>query len=319
MSKPDVQSVALKSLLDDCIALSRPTTRLSPSEVWFTASKEFRVSANPKRLQTILVKLLNHGVHAPQHRDIKVWISRSPYLANGVRVGFRGALPWPSVDQVLDQPGDSDWVHLEYESENTLQPGTLQPGTLQSGTPQPGSAQRSGTQNASTVEPPNYHVLWMDLSLCNEQAELINAAGPDTNSGEREYFHILYIEDNSANLSLVETALTHREHVKLLKASTGEEGIEIAAQQQPNLILLDINLPGIDGYEALYQLANTDSTWHIPVIAVSANAMGHDVERARKAGARDYLVKPYSINKLFELIDQWSAFGDRSTKSSVNA
>lgn len=304
MSKPDVQSVALKSLLDDCIALSRPTTRLSPSEVWFTASKEFRIIANSKRLKTILVKLLNHGVHAPQHRDVKVWISRSPYLANGVRVGFRGAVPWPGVDQVLDQPGDSDWVHLEYESENSLQPG---------------EQQSSGMQNAPTVEPPNYHVLWMDLSLCVEQAEVINDARSDTKSGEREYFHILYIEDNSANLSLVETALTHREHVRLLKASTGEEGIEIAARQQPNLILLDINLPGIDGYEALYQLANNDSTWHIPVIAVSANAMGHDVERARKAGARDYLVKPYSINKLFELIDQWSAFGDRSTKSSVNA
>lgn len=302
MQNLNAQSVPLKTLLDECIALSRPSTRLSPSEVWFTASREFRISADHQRLKTILVKLLNHGVHAPEHRDVKVWISRSPVLTNGVRLGFRGAIPWPEAGQVLDQPGDSDWVHLEYESENKQLPGTAGEADL--------DAEHGNGQQ-------NYHVLWMDLSLCAESSQDVTSTASTTQKAGG-LFHILYIEDNSANLSLMETALTHREHVKLLKASTGEEGIEIAARQQPNLILLDINLPGIDGYEALNQLANNASTQDIPVIAVSANAMGQDVERARKAGARDYLVKPYSINKLFELIDQWSALGCQSQRPGTS-
>ena len=303
MQNPNAQSVPLKSLLDECIALSRPSTRLAPSEAWFTASKEFRVSADQKRLKAILVKLLNHGIHAPDHCDIKVWISRSPVLSNGVRLGFRGGIPWPDVDQVLDQPGDRDWVRLEYESENNQLPGTAAEGDL-------------STTGAS--EQQHFHVLWMDLSLCTEHIESMHHAG-STAKDDRDLFRILYIEDNSANLSLVETALTHREYAQLLKASTGEEGIEIAARQQPNLILLDINLPGIDGYEALYQLANNPSTKHIPVIAVSANAMGQDVERACKAGARDYLVKPYSIAKLFELIDHWSVFARQAEQPGAGS
>jgi len=303
MQNLNARSVPLKSLLDECIALSRPSTRLSPSEVWFTASKEFRVTANPQRLKTILIKLLNHGVHLPEHRDVKVWISRSPVLSNGVRLGFRGGVGWPEAEQILDHPEDSDWVHLEYESENNRLPG---------------SGSGTGILDQENSEGQNYHVLWMDLSLCTEHEAQVSEL--DSNqTADHKQFNILYIEDNSANLSLVETALTHREHVKLLKASTGEEGIEIAAEQQPNLILLDINLPGIDGYEALYQLANNEHTQHIPVIAVSANAMGHDVERAREAGARDYLVKPYSISKLFELIDEWSAPTSRAAQDTADA
>ena len=123
---------------------------------------------------------------------------------------------------------------------------------------------------------------------------------------ENDKFQILYIEDNSANLSLVETALQHRENVELLKAKTAELGLELAREYQPGLILLDINLPGMDGYEALEHLKASPLTEDIPVIALSAHSMSADVERAREAGAQDYLVKPYSIAEFFMLIDRWT-------------
>lgn len=291
-------SVALKSLIDECVATARPACGISPSEVWFTTSKEFRVVADRSRLQAVLLRLLSYGVDDPGYRDVKVWISRSPVIAHGVRLGFRGALPWPKAEQLLESPADSEWMRLEYESESNVH-------TLRD--------YGSGLEDETGQEEreSSFSVLWMDLELCPESQQ-VNKDGDGVSATMKDQqgngFRILYIEDNSANLCLVETALTHRDHVQLLKASTAEEGLEIAMQAQPDLILLDINLPGMDGYEALYQLANHKLTSAIPVIAISANAMGQDVERARKAGARDYLVKPYSINKLFEVIDEWSGY-----------
>lgn len=295
MSVKTSNTVALKTLIDECVGLSRPSSKVSPSEVWFTASKEFRVYGVRDRLKSILLQLLNYGMDSPDYRGVKVWISRSPVLDDGLRLGFRSAMPWPDAEQILTCDEDRQWVRLEYEDESNVLPFRNY-----------GDA----TVNAAHQGGPNsYSVLWMDLQLCQESEQSQEREGENSvGESARKPYRILYIEDNSANLSLVETALTHRDHVRLLKSSNAEVGIQMAIDEQPDLILLDINLPGMDGYEALYRLSTNPQTSNIPVIAVSANAMGHDVERARKAGARDYLVKPYSIAKLFELIDQWSGY-----------
>jgi|GEM_PF-6505287 len=310
MQNQATHSVALKTLLDECVALTRPGTTRSTDELWFTFSKEFHVLASQERLKDVFIKLLTHGIEHEDYREVKVWISRSPVLDNGVRLGFRGAIPWPAADAILADPADRQWLHLEYETESNVRLLSID------------SAQSEHTagKNAKGTAQPDFSVLWVDLALCPEASKEQAAnsqqgvrqgmAEPDNQN-----FRILYIEDNSANLSLVETALTHREHVELLKAGTAEEGIKVAESELPDLILLDINLPGIDGYEALNRLTNNAMTRDIPVIAVSANALGHDVERARKAGARDYLVKPYSISKFFELVDEWAGF----TKESMQA
>jgi hypothetical protein len=290
MSANASKTVALKTLIDECVGLSRPSSDVSPSEVWFTASKEFRVIGERDRLKEILLQLLNHGIDSPDYRGVKVWISRSPVIDSGLRLGFRSAMPWPGEDQILQSEEEREWVHLEYEDENNVLP-----------------IRDFGGREQDQPKQGNYSVLWMDLKLCADAQFSQDTRGENSvEESNRRSYRILYIEDNSANLSLVETALTHRDHVELLKSGNAEDGIELAIKEQPNLILLDINLPGIDGYEALYRLSTNPLTKEIPVIAVSANAMGQDVERARKAGARDYLVKPYSIAKLFDLIDQWS-------------
>ncbi|MCG6968667.1 MAG: PAS domain S-box protein [Gammaproteobacteria bacterium] len=115
---------------------------------------------------------------------------------------------------------------------------------------------------------------------------------------------ILYIEDNPANLRLVKHVLRFRPGIKLLTAITGAEGLEIASLEIPDLVLLDISLPGMDGYEVLANLQNNELTQHIPVIAVSANAMTGDIEQGLSAGFIDYITKPIDINKLLHAIDQ---------------
>ncbi len=114
---------------------------------------------------------------------------------------------------------------------------------------------------------------------------------------------ILYVEDNPANLKLVENILKRRPNIVLLTASQAQSGIEITRTQQPDVVLMDINLPGIDGFEALRLLKSSDGTKRIPIIAISANAMPEDIEKGNASGFIEYITKPININKFLEVID----------------
>jgi CheY-like chemotaxis protein len=103
---------------------------------------------------------------------------------------------------------------------------------------------------------------------------------------------MLYVEDNPANLALVEQLIARRGDLKLLTAIDAPLGIELARAYLPDVILMDINLPGISGYGALKLLRDDPATAHIPVLALSANAMPRDIEKGLEAGFFRYLTKP---------------------------
>jgi CheY-like chemotaxis protein len=103
---------------------------------------------------------------------------------------------------------------------------------------------------------------------------------------------VLYIEDNAVNMLLMEAVLEQQTCLRMLSAPLPEVGLQMARDEHPDLILLDIQLPGIDGYEVLRRLRAASETRAIPVIAISANAMHADVQRGRAAGFDEYLTKP---------------------------
>jgi len=109
---------------------------------------------------------------------------------------------------------------------------------------------------------------------------------------------LLYVEDDPANLTLVEEIIARRSDMRFLGAVDALSGIELAQSAQPDVILMDINLPGINGLEALKILARHPATAHIPVLALSANAMPHDIEKGLAAGFFRYLTKPIKIHEL---------------------
>ncbi|MBF0257194.1 MAG: response regulator, partial [Gammaproteobacteria bacterium] len=115
---------------------------------------------------------------------------------------------------------------------------------------------------------------------------------------------VLYIEDNPANLRLLSQALKRQPQFALLSASSGLQGLELAKAERPDLILLDINLPEMSGYEVLRCLRQDESCQQIPVIAVTANAMDSDRIKAKQAGFDDYLSKPIDISRLFGLMER---------------
>ena len=122
----------------------------------------------------------------------------------------------------------------------------------------------------------------------------------DTNS--KAPFSILYIEDNAANLALMSAMLDEYGKIDLSHAHTGEIGVENAIATPPDLILMDINLPGISGIEALHRLRENDATADVPVIAVSADAIPDHVDAAMKMGFYGYLIKPFDVRVAIDLI-----------------
>ncbi|CAN5353586.1 hypothetical protein BH11PSE11_BH11PSE11_22330 [soil metagenome] len=114
---------------------------------------------------------------------------------------------------------------------------------------------------------------------------------------------LLYVEDNPANLALVQQLIARRNDLKLLTAVDGPTGIELARSSRPDIILMDINLPGISGYEALDILHKDPATAHIPVMALSANAVPRDIEKGIEAGFFRYLTKPIKVNEFMGAID----------------
>lgn len=115
---------------------------------------------------------------------------------------------------------------------------------------------------------------------------------------------ILYIEDNMANVRLVESILVKFPDIELFFATDGKQGLEFTEMLEPDLILLDIHLPDMDGYQVLTELKNKTLTKEVPVIAISANAMASDLEKARNAGFTDYMTKPIDVKNFIKTIHE---------------
>jgi CheY-like chemotaxis protein len=116
-------------------------------------------------------------------------------------------------------------------------------------------------------------------------------------------YTVLYVEDNPANVDLVEQILARHGNLQLYSATNGLQGISMAHSHRPHVILMDIHLPGMSGLDVLRILGQDPATHHIPVIAVSANAMQLDVVNGLSAGFFRYLTKPFQIDRFLEVLD----------------
>ena len=151
-------------------------------------------------------------------------------------------------------------------------------------------------------------VFWIELNLTDERQAACGATIPSAVARaqvqtDAQLRTLLYVEDNPANLMLVEDLIARRPDIRLLTARDGTRGIEIARASQPDVVLMDINLPGISGLKALRVLAEDPTTAHIPVVALSANAIPRDIEKGLEAGFFRYLTKPIKVNEFLATLD----------------
>jgi len=149
---------------------------------------------------------------------------------------------------------------------------------------------------------------WVELNLATPHELLLDPQEPlvhhqPQGNGGSAMRSLLYVEDNQANMELVAQLVARRPDLRLLRAEDGRRGIALARAHVPDVILMDINLPGISGLQALNILREDAATKHIPVLALSANAMPRDIEKGLEAGFFRYLTKPLKIGEFMEALD----------------
>ena len=162
-------------------------------------------------------------------------------------------------------------------------------------------------------------MFWLELNVTSENKLYVGSldVAPDTAhtlEAGSQTATLLYVEDNPANMMLVEDLIARRPDLRLLSARDGISGVEIARTALPDVILMDINLRGISGIQAMRILSTDVTTAHIPVVALSANAMPRDIERGLESGFFRYLTKPIKIDEFMNTLDE--ALGFSKLKSA---
>jgi CheY-like chemotaxis protein len=151
-------------------------------------------------------------------------------------------------------------------------------------------------------------VFWIELKITAEPTSVGAVDSPIASrvrtNADLPVRTLLYVEYNPANLMLVEDLIARRPDIQLLTARDGNRGVEIARTVLPDVILMDINLPGISGIRALRILADDPATACIPVVALSANAMPRDISKGLDAGFFRYLTKPIKVQEFMETLDE---------------
>ncbi len=292
-----IEAVDLQSVISDCLILLEPlvSKRQLTVEVTDNGMSCYKVMADHMRLKQILLNLLSNAVKYNTHQG-SIHIECIRQNNGQIRINVRDSGAGIASDK-LDQLF-SAFNRLGAETTETEGTGiglviTQKLVNLMGGEIGVESVVGQGS------------TFWFTLPQAGlENRSRVRHTEPVTTNSPVERPHtILYIEDNPSNLRLVEQVLGKRSNCRLLTAHTPSLGLEMSLSYAPDLILADINLPGLNGFEFLKELRKTASLQTIPVVAISANASHGDIKRGLAAGFAAYLPKPLDVKHFLATID----------------
>ncbi|BDE74799.1 MAG: hybrid sensor histidine kinase/response regulator [Bacteroidetes bacterium 13_1_20CM_4_60_6] len=293
------ESMALADVLTDCQAMIEPQARKSGIAVMFPglACPHF-VKADRTRVKQVLVNLLSNAIKYNRPGG-SVKIACHDAGTGRVRVTFEDTGPGLPPEKLAQLFQPFNRLGQESGTEEGTGIGLVVSKRL--------IELMGGAIGAmSTVGVGSTFWIELDAAAAPElgsdfaRLEPLPRARGDANAPRQT---LLCVEDNPANLLLIEKLIARRPDIRLLSARDAERGIQIARSRQPDVILMDINLPGMSGLEALRALAGDARTSCMPVIALSANAMARDIEKGLEAGFFRYLTKPIKVDKFMETLD----------------
>ncbi|MFZ6742481.1 response regulator [Undibacterium sp. JH2W] len=297
--KLSVEAIALDDIFSECRTMIEPLAKKRRISVDFEEDTQFFVAADRIRLKQVLINLLSNAIkynresgmvkvtaHASEDGLICVQVIDSGVGLSVVQLEtiFQ---PFNRLGrEVFNEEGTGIGLSLVKHLVEAMQGSIGIHSQVGVGSTFwvkfPGAITSSLTQAAGTKEQ-------LHESITNGRTSVKKS--------------LLYVEDNPTNLRLVAELIRLRSDLVLLTATDGLLGIEQARLYLPDIILMDINLPGIDGIETRRFLHDDPKTAHIPVIAVTANAMPADLEKGNSAGFFAYVTKPIDIEKFSEVID----------------
>jgi PAS domain S-box-containing protein len=293
-----LQPVDLAALARDCLRLMQPVALARGVNMvlqFEPPNASWRVTADATRLKQVLLNLLSNAIKFNRAAgEVRL---RGLVVVDGVRLEVADQGPGITPEQLprlfqaferLDMEGAIEGTGIGLALSRSLM--ALMHGEI-------------GVHSAPGPEPGS--VFWLRLPASAAAviaASLPVVAGLPAPAQRRH--DVLYIEDNAVNQVLMQGMLAHRPGIALRLAAWPEDGLAMAIEQPPDLVLLDIQLPGMDGFEVLRRLREQAPLRHTPVIAVSANAMPDDLADAQRAGFADYLTKPVDLPRLLALVDR---------------
>ncbi len=309
------EAMSLTEVLQDCQAMIEPQAQKRNISMQFPKLDQmFYVHADRMRVKQVMINLLSNAIKYNRDNG-KVFIECQLASKSRIRVNVTdtGAGLNSKQLQQLFQPFNR--LGQETSSEEGTGIGlvvTKQLVELMGG--EIGVESQVGVGSVFWIElnasaMPKLPHFESTLPICEDEDKQLGS--PDL--GKRT---LLYVEDNPANLALVEQLVARCPDLRLISAIDGHLGIQMARVYKPDVILMDINLPGISGFGALKILQNDPATQHIPVMALSANAMPRDIENGQQAGFYRYLTKPIKVDEFMSALNQAL---EHATTSSSNA
>ncbi|MDP2169020.1 MAG: response regulator [Rhodocyclaceae bacterium] len=304
-----MEPVSLAEVLGECASMIAPQAQKLGIEVIFPCfeTPPF-VHADRLRVKQVLINLLSNAIKYNAAGKTVV-VECAPSLADSIRIGIRDSGHGLAPEQLAQL----------FQPFNRLgqQAGVIE-GTGIGLTVSKRLIEAMGGSIGAESTVGEGSVFWIELKL-TAAAQSVTVLSEEVTRAQSQIAAplrtLLYVEDNPANLMLVEEIVARQPNIRFLSATDGISGIEIAHSAKPDVILMDINLPGISGLDALKILADDPETAHIPVIALSANAMPHDVEKGLGAGFLRYLTKPIKMNELLAALDVAQNFNEISRAS----
>jgi PAS domain S-box-containing protein len=316
----NLETVAVGPLIQACINLMAPLAR--DNSVSLTAGDatncDCSVIADPTRLQQVLLNLLSNAIKYNRHGGFVQARCRREGAMLRISIEDSGpGLTTQQHDRLFEAFERLDAAAGPVEGAGlglALSRGLVQAMHGEIGLDSqigrgstfwvllPATMPVSGPADSPATSPPASPASLLPLPAPDRKPQAAPLPGAAAHPAARQRL-VLYIEDNPVNLVLMEAILERVAGLRLITAALPQAGLERALRESPDLILLDIQLPGMDGYEVLRRLRQHEATRDIPVIAVSANAMDSDVKQGLAAGFVDYLTKPLDMDRLLAAVD----------------
>ncbi len=292
-----MEPVSLGEVMQECETMIEPQARKRGIKVTFPHFKQpCRIKCDRTHVKQIIVNLLSNAIKY-NTVDGSVVVSYVLTAAQRVRLSFQDTGKGLAPEKVLQLFQPFNRLGQETSIEEGTGIGLVMCKRL--------VELMGGAIGVDSVVGKG-SVFWIELNVTTEPPALPFASGdtaPAAENADPQTHTLLYVEDNPANLMLVQDLIARRPDMRLLTARDGVSGIETALAARPDLILMDLNLPGISGIDALRVLAQHPATAHIPIIALSANAMPRDIEKGLEAGFFRYLTKPIKVNEFMSTLD----------------